>query len=250
MTGLTLVFMMSMWPLVHLGTTHLLYFVLGLVWIYGFGVSVALHRVFAHRTHQPRQWLKILLLVCGTMSCEGSTILWCALHRGTHHPSADTVTDPQSPSNNHGWWMKLQGWKIGLEKHIKIRTVQDLLRDPYHQWFHTNYCLFVWIVWLCLFFLIPRFFIFGILFPTFISVWMNNIENVISHLPSLGYRNFGTRDESTNVWWMWPFGWGACALHNNHHQFPGRYNFAHKWWEIDPSMIFLPLLKLGSIRRE
>jgi hypothetical protein len=67
-------------------------------------------------------------------------------------------------------------------------------------------------------------------------------ENIVAHTKSLGYRNYDTPDNSTNVWWMMFFGWGSGALHNNHHRSPSKFSFRHKWWEIDLGMIFIPLL--------
>jgi fatty-acid desaturase len=47
-----------------------------------------------------------------------------------------------------------------------------------------------------------------------------------------GYRNFDTKDQSTNNlvlgWLGMGFGW-----HNNHHANPGKLILTEKWWELD-----------------
>lgn len=249
---------MVFWPLNLLAISTIIMSIAGLIqvsWIYlivgwvliaGLGVSVALHRVFTHRTHTPKTWLKLVLLTCATLACDGTSILWCALHRGSHHPHADTEKDPQRPRLKEGLLYTLHGWKNEIPKYLQLKSVPDLLRDPHHQMFHRHYVKIILGIWLIALLISPQFFLFGIIVPTFLSVWSNNFENVLSHIPKLGYRNHDTRDKSTNVWWLLPFGWGAGNLHNNHHASPAKYLFSEKWFEIDPAIIFIPLLKLGS----
>jgi stearoyl-CoA desaturase (delta-9 desaturase) len=57
-----------------------------------------------------------------------------------------------------------------------------------------------------------------------------------------GYRNFETKEESKNTWWLAILTFGE-GWHNNHHAKPGRWNFSHKWWEIDMSAWVIRLLK-------
>jgi stearoyl-CoA desaturase (delta-9 desaturase) len=57
-----------------------------------------------------------------------------------------------------------------------------------------------------------------------------------------GYRNFDTKDKSTNNVFMWPFILGD-AWHNNHHAQAGQLSAKVKWWEIDPLAGFINLIK-------
>ena len=54
--------------------------------------------------------------------------------------------------------------------------------------------------------------------------------NTLTHM--VGYRNFNTADNSTNIpilgYLMWGEGW-----HNNHHAHPNNPSFKEKWWELD-----------------
>ena len=57
------------------------------------------------------------------------------------------------------------------------------------------------------------------------------VANGLGH--SRGYRNYDTPDTSTNNRWaVWLI--GGENLHNNHHRYPSRANFAHKAGELDP----------------
>ena len=65
--------------------------------------------------------------------------------------------------------------------------------------------------------------------------------NTLTH--TFGYRNHDTDDNSTNIpllgFLMWGEGW-----HNNHHAKPGKWDFQHRWWEIDPSAWVIRLVKI------
>ena len=100
----------GMVPMMVLGATTLALFVTGVIplvylwatlfmWIMisGLGVAVGYHRVFSHRTHQLPTWKENIILWFGAMSAQGSALFWVAVHRGYHHPHADTERDVHSP---------------------------------------------------------------------------------------------------------------------------------------------------------
>ena len=61
-----------------------------------------------------------------------------------------------------------------------------------------------------------------------------------------GYRNYEVNDTSTNIPFIDILG---ETLHNNHHKYPSRPNFAHKWFEFDGTYyIILLFSKLGIVR--
>ncbi|HVJ80947.1 MAG TPA: fatty acid desaturase, partial [Planctomycetia bacterium] len=47
-----------------------------------------------------------------------------------------------------------------------------------------------------------------------------------------GYRNYETRDESRNLWWVALLAYGE-GWHNNHHAHPRLARAGHRWWEVD-----------------
>jgi stearoyl-CoA desaturase (delta-9 desaturase) len=59
------------------------------------------------------------------------------------------------------------------------------------------------------------------------STWF---VNSATHL--WGYRNYETRDESRNLWWVALASYGE-GWHNNHHAHPALARAGHRWWEID-----------------
>jgi stearoyl-CoA desaturase (delta-9 desaturase) len=79
-----------------------------------------------------------------------------------------------------------------------------------------------------------------------ISLVQDNAVNALCHCSGLGYRNFTTEDQSVNFWPLGYFGWGQ-GWHNNHHHDPRSFNFGKRWWEFDPCVLFLPLIKIGSL---
>jgi fatty-acid desaturase len=225
--------------------TELMMLFCGWVLINGLGTSVGMHRIFAHRTHALTGWMNGFVAVLATLACEGSTIWWCAMHRGQHHPHSDTDRDVHSP--RHGVWHAAVGWTASSRvQEVNLRHAADLLRDPVHMWLHVNYLGFINFVWVYTLLLSPQLFLWFLVFPTAFGIWRESLENVVSHTPALGYRNYQTNDRSTNVWWMALFTWGN-GWHNNHHANPAAYDFGSgtsgRWWELDPSRIFLPLLK-------
>jgi stearoyl-CoA desaturase (delta-9 desaturase) len=59
------------------------------------------------------------------------------------------------------------------------------------------------------------------------STWLINSA---THL--WGYRNYDTRDESRNLWWVAILAYGE-GWHNNHHAHPAIAPAGHRWWELD-----------------
>src|SRR4029077_5031436 len=67
--------------------------------------------------------------------------------------------------------------------------------------------------------------------------------NVVCHLPGAGYKNFATKDDGLNVWWVGLLGMGE-GWHNNHHAFPGSAQTGLRWFELDVSWL---TIKLGKV---
>lgn len=72
------------------------------------------------------------------------------------------------------------------------------------------------------------------------------IANGLGH--SKGYRNYDTPDTSVNNRWaVWLI--GGENLHNNHHRYPSRANFAHFKGELDPCFAICRVMSaLGLVR--
>lgn len=213
----------------------------------GLGIATGFHRIYSHRCYDPKPWLDNLLLVLGTFACQSSSITWVATHIGYHHPYADTHRDPHTPKK--GIWHSFMGWIFYVTAaSVNHKYAIRLLRKSNHVFFHKNYFKIIWLT------LIISFLVFGwkpVLFgyciAAMISILQDNLVNVFGHSPSLGYRNFETDDISSNFFFLGYFGWGQ-GWHNNHHKYPGNFDFGIKWWEYDPCRLFKPLLKFGSFK--
>lgn len=250
-------FLLIVVPMVLLGMTGLTLmiqngdfeylFLTAIFWILlsGLGIAVGFHRVYSHRCYDLKPWLDNFILFCGTLACQSSSLTWAATHIGYHHPHSDTDKDLHSPKK--GIWHAFLGWTFLVNQHsVNHKYAVRLLRNPVHLFFHKNYFRIVWgffVIFTLLFGWKAA--LYGYAIAATISILQDNFVNVMGHLPKYGYRNFETRDQSSNFPPLGYLAWGQ-GWHNNHHQYPGRFNFGIKWWEFDPCILFIPLLKLGS----
>lgn len=214
----------------------------GWCFISGLGIAVGFHRVFGHRTHDLKPWLEAIILFLGTIGGQGSSISWTAVHRGSHHRFSDTEKDLHSPI--HGKFHSVFTWYTKVdETTFNMKSAVDLLRKPLHVKVHQHYIKIIWMLVIVLAAISPKaLVVYGSCL--FISLLQDNAVNLFCHLPSFGYRNFDTKDQSRNVPFLGYFGWGQ-GWHNNHHEHASSYDFGVKWWEYDPCRIFLPLLNVG-----
>lgn len=218
----------------------------------GLGIATGFHRIYSHRTYELKPWLDNFILVCGTLACQSSSITWVATHIGYHHPHADTSKDPHTPIK--GKLHALIGWVFGVNANtINHKYAVKLLRKPAHIYFHKNYFRIVWAFVVVLGLISWQALLFGYCIAAMISLVQDHSVNLFGHWPTLGYRNFETKDISSNFVPLGYFGWGQ-GWHNNHHYAPKEFDFgtpiSGKWWEFDPCRIFIPLLKAGSIEKE
>jgi stearoyl-CoA desaturase (delta-9 desaturase) len=104
--------------------------------ISGHGVTVGYHRLLTHRGFKVTRWLKICLVVAGSLAFEGSPIAWVANHR-MHHSYADREGDPHSPVPDDfgaraqlaGLWHAHVGWLFTASPAPIPRFAADLQAD-------------------------------------------------------------------------------------------------------------------------
>lgn len=253
---------LSFVPYLALGTMTLLLFIVGIIpswylfftligWILiaGLGVACGYHRIFSHNNYGnlPR-WKENILLFFGTMSGQGSSITWSAIHRGYHHRWSDTERDLHSPQ--HGIWHAFFGWATKVTEDsalVSLKYAAPLLKKSNHVWFHHNQMRILWLVPLLTAVIDWKLSLMLWCAPTAITLLQDNLVNVFGHMKAyIGYRNFNTQDNSHNNPILAYLTWGQ-AWHNNHHHNPSSYDFGSgisgKWWEWDPCRIFRILLK-------
>lgn len=203
-----------------------------------FGVSLTLHRFYSHKTFVfKHSILKWLFTFVSLISCRGSVLGWVYIHR-IHHAHADTKLDPHSPHNNHIGFLGSVHLFMNTPK-INPFVVKDLL-GSFHIWVDRYYIgiLILWGIVLTL--LGYNILYFAWLLPICIVHITQNCFNYFAH--KHGYRNIETKDRSTNCILLWPFILGD-AWHNNHHSIASNYSSKIKWWEFDPLVLFINVVR-------
>jgi stearoyl-CoA desaturase (delta-9 desaturase) len=220
-----------------------------------FGITIGYHRLLTHRGFTCPKWLEHSLALLGICNLQDSPARWVAIHR-MHHQHSDKQPDPHSPLVNFLWghmgWVVCRHRDLDKTSHYE-RYVRDLLRDPFYlKLERRNGWFFIYVAHALVIMLM------GALFGFFASggqageafryaaswgVWAVAVRTVfvlhgtwsvnsISHL--FGYRNYDTRDESTNNWLVALISHGE-GWHNNHHAEPRSAAHGHHWWEYDMS---------------
>ena len=216
----------------------------------------ASHQMFTMTPFVEKGFFLLTILAQGTSFLKPS--LYSILHN-KHHEFADTDQDPHTPvkhSNYFSFMLEtLKNYNEGsiLLKKKKITSLKlpswdrvEKIADTYliRFIFLSSYILFYYYyapnLWF--FLLIPIHALMGPIHG-FIVNWFGHKH---------GYRNFeNTGDCSTNTLPVDLLMSGEL-YQNNHHKFPTKSNFAHRWFEVDfgyLSMLLLEKFKLIRIRR-
>jgi len=213
----------------------------------GLGISMGYHRLFTHRGFETSRFFYVLLAALGTMNFQGGPIQWVGIHR-IHHRDSDTDHDPHSPRHGFLWAHLL--WCLARDPLGRDVTVAagDLKKDPVmvwlDRWFWVPQAVLAvvlylaggwsWVIW-------------GVAVRTVFTYHATWLVNSASHL--WGYRNFETKDDSRNNWWVALISWGE-GWHNNHHAHQRSARHGLRWFEVDPTWWTLVLLrKLGIVRK-
>ncbi len=209
----------------------------------GIGICVGYHRLLTHRSFKCPKYVEYILAFLGILSVQGDPIEWVALHR-KHHQHSDAEGDPHSA--REGFWWSHMIWVLWIPSRkkwdqISKRYAPDLLKDPFYRFLaRTNY------LWTGLAALVMFTFggwpllIWGMCVRLVLSYHITWLVNSASH--TFGYKNFDSKDLSTNCWWVALLAYGE-GWHNNHHAFPTSARHGMKPWEIDFSYYFIKLLK-------
>lgn len=203
------------------------------------GASIGQHRYFTHRSFKMPVWKEKIVAVLATLSTTGSTLQYVTVHR-YHHLNSDRGKDLHSP-HEIGYWRSFWHWyKDDPTKVVPLSTIKDLLKNSFLIKLHKYYLLIILLYVLILAAIDIKLVLFCYMIPAGFSWWSSAVLSLPLHLPSQGYRNFNTDDETVNShFWNWlTLGEG---LHNNHHARPGEYNFAftEKAWEWDMSAVII-----------
>ncbi len=191
---------------------------------------------------------------------QGSSYLspyaYGVMHR-MHHAYADTEKDPHSPIFDKDLFNMM--WRTRLiynEIDRNEMDVQQKFKKGVPSWrafdrvAENNLIRLLWVVVYVLIYILidAPLWTYFVFLP--MQILMSPVHGVVVNWFShkYGYRNFEVKDTSTNLMPIDFLMWGEC-LHNNHHKFGGRPNFAVKKWEFDPMYPFIwTMAKVGIIQ--
>jgi stearoyl-CoA desaturase (delta-9 desaturase) len=228
----------------------------------GLGVTLGYHRLFTHRAFETNAFIKVVLIIMGSMAAEGYLLTWVAQHR-RHHQSPDQEGDPHSPHLHGegvrglfaGFWHSHIGWFLQPPDQEIYQYVSDLWRDPL-----TRRMGGLFKLWVVLGLALPAAIgglaehswhgaLLGLIWGGFVRMFL--IHHVTWSINSVchlwGGRRFQTVDHSKNnaIFGILAFGEG---WHNNHHAFPTSARHGLAWWQIDTSwLLLLVLQRLGLV---
>lgn len=240
----------------------------GLAALTAYSLGIFHHMYLSHSSFRAHPWLANLGVLLGTLTWRGpmaAPLRYAALHR-VHHAYSDQEGDPHSPV--HGIFHALLGWNwyfapVFAQPDQYLRWAGKHAKNPFFRFLDSNVHLLQAALALALFlaggatgFLSSGTFdfqramgwmVYGIFAKTLFVIYLVNLVDVINHGP--GYRNYETRDRSTNSFVMAALHWGgAVSWHNNHHARPGYFSVKTKWWEFDMHLVVLRALKsLGLV---
>lgn len=217
-------------------------------------VTIYLHRHQAHRAlelhplvaHFFRFWL---WLTTGMVTGQ-----WVAVHR-KHHARCETAEDPHSPKFygiDKVMWEGAELYRVACKDRVTLEKYRHGTPDD---WIERHlYAAYPTLGVASM--LIINLLLFG---AAGLSIWAVQMlwiplfaAGVINGLGHWwGYRNFESRDMSTNVS---PIGFliGGEELHNNHHAFPSSAKLSARWWELDIGWFYirgLELLRLARVKK-
>ena len=99
--------------------------------------TVVFHRLFVHRSFETCTWVKVLLVVAGSMAVQGSLFRWVGLHC-RHHRYSDRPEDPHTPHHQgvgiramlKGFWHAHIGGFFDPDPEDLDPYIKDLAADP------------------------------------------------------------------------------------------------------------------------
>jgi stearoyl-CoA desaturase (Delta-9 desaturase) len=222
------------------------------------GISIGYHRYFTHRSFKTSRPLVLVMGILGSMALEGRVITWVADHR-QHHSFSDREGDPHSPHLHadglagtlKGLFHAHMGWFF-LDDHNadKDKYAKDLLSDRVIRFVDRTFAYSV-IASFALPFLAGWLItgrlgggltalLWGGAVRIFLLHHVTFSVNSICHF--IGRRDFKTKDESRNVWWLALFSLGE-SWHNGHHAFPSSAAHGLKRWQFDATASLITVLE-------
>jgi stearoyl-CoA desaturase (delta-9 desaturase) len=215
------------------------------------GVTLTYHRLLSHRAFKVPQWFEYVLATFGALSGQGPVLLWVAEHR-LHHRFSDTTKDPHSARHGGFWWSHMTHlfFRKDFEDNEKdwSRYIPDLTCHKYY-YFLSKYNFLIAISIAPILYLMGGlpFVMWGLFMRVAVMLHVTWFVNSATH--RWGYKNFDTKDDSKNIWWVALLAAGE-GWHNNHHAQSNCAAHGRTWWEFDLTWQMIQFLELIGIASE
>jgi stearoyl-CoA desaturase (delta-9 desaturase) len=218
-------------------------------------VTLFLHRGQAHKaiefhpilSHFMRAWL---WLTTGMVTKQ-----WVAIHR-KHHSLTDKEGDPHSPHVYGIWRVLIKGATLYHHASKDSKMVTNFGRGTPNDWIerklytpHSRLGILLMLVIDCVLFGPWGLLVWSIQM-LWIPFWAAGVVNGLGHW--WGYRNFATRDHSTNIV-PWGIIIGGEELHNNHHNEPASAKLSKTSREFDIGWMWLTIfsfMRLAKVNKK
>ena len=207
------------------------------------GVTLTYHRMLSHKAFKTPKWLEYTLATIGTLAAQGPILLWVAEHR-LHHRYSDTEKDPHD--SNRGFFFSHVGHLFYHKEFEDVKEqwmkyVPDLASQPYYRFLNT------YSIPIAVSALIPLYYFGGIGYVVWggfvrVMLMLHITWFVNSATHTFGYKNFETRDRSTNCWWVGLLAAGE-GWHNNHHAHQTCAAHGRRWFEFDLTWQIIRVLR-------
>jgi fatty-acid desaturase len=231
------------------------------------GIGAGYHRLLTHRGFACAKWLEHTLAVFGICSLQDTPARWVAIHR-LHHQHSDEEPDPHSPQVS--WFWGHVGWLFVENRELSRlatyeRYARDVLADPFYLrlerntawlWIYLAHAVPFFVSGLAIGWLTTGEYLAGVQFGLSLLIWGVVVRTIFTwhitwgvnsaaHL--WGYRNYETRENSRNNWFI-ALATNGDGWHNNHHAQPRAAAHGHRWFELDVTYLTICLWeRLGLV---
>jgi len=151
------------------------------------------------------------------------------------------VYDPQSYEYVSWWRLYTNNFPIIHSAREWVAHTKDVRRDKIITFFDNNYIKIIMLYVIFLACIDPMLFWAAYVIPAGFVLHTLGISNIITH--QIGYQNYKTAGKSKNSIFGAIISLGTNGWHNNHHKHPSRWNHGEKWWEIDPTVWVIRMIK-------
>jgi len=210
------------------------------VWLVLCGLSITggYHRLFAHPTYRAAWPVRLLYVLFGAASMQGSVLRWSADHR-KHHARTDEPSDPHNI--REGFWWAHVGWLFRQRTGpgCGYRHVRDLHADPLIRFQHRYYVALAFFMGAVVPLAIGLSYgdpVGALLCAGFLRLTLQwhatwAINSVAHYIGDKPYQ----ADSSARDSWVTALVTFGEGYHNYHHRFPTDYRNGVRWHHFDPT---------------